>query len=284
MRILYLDCDTLRPDHLGCYGYHRNTSPNIDRIASRGVRFTNYYATDAPCLPSRAALFNSRLGIHTGVVGHGGTAADLRIEGGPRGFRNAPDVAPWMVQLRHAGYRPVSISPFAERHGAWWFNNGFVEMFNTGKGGLERADEVAPWVLDWLERNGENDDWFLQVNFWDPHTVYRTPDEYGNPFENDPAPAWHTEEVRLKNWAGYGPHSARECKHYTSEKNESYRRWPKMPLQIASMDDYKTWIDGYDTGIRYMDDHIGQILDLLEREGGLDDTAILVGLRGQIDL
>ena len=43
MRILYLDLDTLRPDHLGCYGYHRNTSPNIDRIAAKSVRFNQYY-------------------------------------------------------------------------------------------------------------------------------------------------------------------------------------------------------------------------------------------------
>ena len=34
MRIIYFDIDTLRPDHLGCYGYHRNTSPNIDKIAN----------------------------------------------------------------------------------------------------------------------------------------------------------------------------------------------------------------------------------------------------------
>lgn len=37
MRILYLDCGTLRPDHLGAYGYHRSTSPNIDRLAQEGV-------------------------------------------------------------------------------------------------------------------------------------------------------------------------------------------------------------------------------------------------------
>jgi len=37
MKVLFLDLDTLRPDHLGCYGYHRNTSPNIDRIA-RGTK------------------------------------------------------------------------------------------------------------------------------------------------------------------------------------------------------------------------------------------------------
>ena len=39
MKILYVDIDTLRPDHLGCYGYARNTSENIDAIARDGVRF-----------------------------------------------------------------------------------------------------------------------------------------------------------------------------------------------------------------------------------------------------
>ena len=100
MRILYLDLDTLRPDHLGCYGYLRNTSPNIDRIASEGVRFENYYTADAPCLPSRSALFNGRFGIHTGIVGHGGTAADLRLEGRDRSFGSRPQFATWMKKLK----------------------------------------------------------------------------------------------------------------------------------------------------------------------------------------
>ncbi len=51
MRILYIDVDSLRPDHLGCYGYHRATSPNIDALAREGVRFESCYVSDAPCLP-----------------------------------------------------------------------------------------------------------------------------------------------------------------------------------------------------------------------------------------
>ncbi|MFN2111024.1 MAG: sulfatase-like hydrolase/transferase, partial [Anaerolineae bacterium] len=85
MRILYIDIDTLRPDHLGCYGYHRNTSPNLDALAQNGVRFKNCYTSDAPCLPSRTALWSGRFGFHTGVVNHGGTAAQPFVEGPSRG-------------------------------------------------------------------------------------------------------------------------------------------------------------------------------------------------------
>ena len=103
MRILYIDIDTLRPDHLGCYGYHRNTSPNLDALARDGVTFQNCYNTDAPCLPSRAALWSGRCGFHTGVVNHGGTAADPFIEGPTRGFRDVYDATSWMSALRRAG-------------------------------------------------------------------------------------------------------------------------------------------------------------------------------------
>ena len=56
MRVLYVDIDSLRPDHLGCYGYDRTTSPTIDALAASGVRFEECFASDTPCLPSRTAM------------------------------------------------------------------------------------------------------------------------------------------------------------------------------------------------------------------------------------
>ena len=114
MKILFFDLDTVRADHLGCYGYGRATSPNIDEIAGSGVRFDNYYCPNAPCLPSRASLVSGQYGIINGVVGHGGTAADMRLEGAGRGFHSAFSRNNLFLQFRKAGYHTASVSTFAE--------------------------------------------------------------------------------------------------------------------------------------------------------------------------
>ena len=95
MRIIYIDIDTLRADHLGCAGYHRNTSPNIDALARDGVHFQNVYASDVPCLPSRTALITGMFGIRNGVINHGGLAADLLPEGRDRNFFGKFNLRSW---------------------------------------------------------------------------------------------------------------------------------------------------------------------------------------------
>ncbi|MHC5056028.1 MAG: sulfatase [Planctomycetota bacterium] len=273
MRILMLDLDTLRPDHLGCYGYHRNTSPNIDSVAARGVRFDNYYSSDAPCLPARAALVSGRLGIHNGAIGHGGTAADMFLDGAGRHFRSRLDKESLFSVFRAAGLHTASVSPFAERHSAWWFYAGFNEMHNTGRGGGESAEEITPVVLDWIERNASKDDWFLHVNYWDPHTPYRAPEEFGNPFADDPLPEWLTEEVLEGHRGAVGPHTSREIGMYNSNENP---RFPRQPGEIKDMADLRRMIDGYDCGIRYMDGHIGRLFDALREKGVFDDLAVII--------
>ncbi len=273
MRILYLDLDTLRPDHLGCYGYHRNTSPNIDKIASQGVRFNNYYCSDAPCLPSRTALMTGRFGIHTGVVGHGGTAADMRIEGMSRNFKDRLVFDSLPGILRNTGFKTVSISPFAERHTSWSFYAGFSEMHNTGKSGMESAEEVTPTVLKWIEENAEEDNWFLHLNYWDSHTPYRAPEEFGNPFAGDPLPEWLTEEVLEKHREKVGPHSPREINMFNNQTNPEF---PRHPGELEDMNDLREMIDGYDCGIRYMDEHIGTLMSVLEEKGLAEDMVIII--------
>jgi choline-sulfatase len=273
MRILFLDLDTLRPDHLGCYGYHRNTSPNIDRIAEEGVRFDRYYCSDAPCLPSRMALVTGMFGIHSGVVGHGGTAADLRIEGAERSFRSRLGRESLWHVFRNAGLRTVSVSPFAERHSAWGFLAGFNETYNPGKCGSESAEEVTPTVLDWLDRNGKDDNWLLHVNYWDPHTPYRAPAEFGNPFADDPIPEWITPETLANHRRMVGPHKAREISMYDNRTNPDF---PRQPGEIRDMNDLRTLFDGYDCGIRYMDDHIGSLFRKLSDLGVMDDLILII--------
>ncbi len=277
MRILYLDIDTLRADHLGCYGYHRNTSPNIDRLAGEGVRFEKVYVSDAPCLPSRACMFTGRFGIHTGVVGHGGSAADIRPLGRDRQFHTTTQRPGLIQSIRSAGFYPVSCSPFAERHSAWWFCEGWHEMYNPGRRGQEIAEEVSGYALDWLGRNAKRDNWLLHVNLWDPHTPYRTPQGFGEPFADEPPPDWYTEEIRQKHAGSFSPRGPREPTGRYGPPEASYaERYPRVPQQIAGVSDYKRWIDGYDTGIRYADEHCGRILEALADAGVLDDTLVVV--------
>lgn len=274
MRVLLLDLDSTRPDHLGCYGYGRNTSPHIDRIAAEGIRFTNYYTSDAPCFPSRTALMTGRFGIHNGVVGHGGTAADLRHEGEERAFRSRLNSECFPALFRSAGMKTALISPFGERHSSWSFYAGFNEAYNTGKGGMESAEEVTPVVLDWIGRNAQADDWFLYVNYWDPHTPYRAPESFGNPFADEPLPEWLTDEVV----AGHatrkvGPHSPQEINMYDSETSPVY---PRYPGSFADREGLRYMIDGYDCGIRHMDDNIGQLFRALEEQGVMDDLVVII--------
>jgi arylsulfatase A-like enzyme len=275
MRILYLDLDSLRADHLGCYGYHRNTSPNIDRIAADAIRFNNYYCSDAPCLPSRSALMTGRFGIHTGVVDHSGAASEPRPEGDSRPgcSRCGHDNLVAFLQ-RTCGFKTTaSVSPFPARHGAWWFNAGFTEMHNTGCFGMESAEQITPVALKWITDNAAGDNWFLHINYWDPHCWYRAPESFGNPFEDEPIPDWITDEVLEKHLKRVGNHSASDLRWYDDAPVPGY---PRQLTSIKNRNDLKRHFDGYDCGIAYMDQHLGMIFNALEAQNVLDDTVIII--------
>jgi choline-sulfatase len=276
MKIILFDVDTLRADHLGCYGYDRKTSANIDSVAKDGTVFDSYFCSDAPCLPSRAALMTGRFGIHTGIINHGGTTADMRHEGPKRDFVDHNGVCNLPAIFRIYGFYTGTVSTFAERHSAWWFNAGFNEVINTGKCGQETADQVAPLALEWMKRNQKRD-YFLHINFWDPHTPYRTPLSEGEPFKGQPSAAlkWIDQDTLNKHLDEIGFHCAHEINGY-SDAPDPEGNFPRAVNKIENLNDVRKDIDGYDTGIYYADKWIGKIIDYLKESGDYDDTAIIV--------
>jgi choline-sulfatase len=274
MRIIYFDLDATRPDHLGCYGYGRNTTPYIDSVAAEAMRFDSYYCSDAPCLPSRAALISGKFGIHTGIINHGGQAADPHHPGKDRFMFNQNIINNFFFLFRNAGLYTASVSTFSERHSAYWFNAGLNEVVNIGKIGSETAGEIADAAEKWLKENAESDNWFLHVHMWDVHAPYNAPESFGNPFENEPlCDNWIDDGILEQHRKHVGPHSANELSMFSDEAPAGL---PRNLGQVRTLANVKQVIDGYDTDLKYMDSQIGRLLSFLKDRKLYDDLAVIV--------
>jgi len=271
MRILYIDIDCLMPAHLGCYGYCRPTSPNIDALAADSLLFTNCHTSDAPCLPSRAALFSGRFGINNGVTCHDGPASQLRYAGS--GHSHHPEGRMLMRVFQNEGWNTVSFSGFAQRHVAWWYVAGFTEHYGSKlPGGSENADTVSALVLDWLRSRGAEDNWFLHAHFWDVHTPYVAPAEHVRAVADAPMPDFPDEEtVRRDYETMYGSRTPRD---WWGPRWESWNE--SVPDEIRSQEDLRGWIDALDGTVHYADDAVGRIMSTLEELGIADETVVIV--------
>lgn len=271
MRIIYFDIDCLRPDHLGCYGYDRPTSPTIDRIAAEGMRFEHYYCASSPCLPSRTAWSSGRFGIRNGVVSNHGAGAQFQIQKriyvGPQ-----PENEMLTRQLRRHGYDTISFSNFADRHNALWFMYGWSEFHTPNlKGGAETAEEVNEPVLRWLKQNATREDYFLHLNYWDVHRCYKMDPFWADRFQDAPVTqTWPNEETIRQHQEVRGPFTAQ------GQFKDGKSPFPLMPGSIESRRDFEQMITGYDASIAYVDHHLSQVLDELDRQGVLEDAVLIV--------
>ncbi|MGP4041076.1 sulfatase family protein [Gracilibacillus sp. D59] len=265
MRIIYIDIDSMRPKHFGIHGYHRNTTPNMDKIAKQGVRFNRAYCATSPCVPSRASFSSGLFGIHSGVVTHWGPGCDYR-------YTNDKDRPMFTRLLRENDYKLATFSSFADRHDAFWYMAGWNEVHtHTLKAGNENADEVIDAVLPWLKQNGKDDNYFLHLQLWDPHRNYTIPNKYQTLFQDDPAPAWPDQYTIEQHQNNYAPFSARMTFPYSDKSPLE-----TMPDRIGNTTDFKKFVDSYDGAIRYMDEQLGRLFDTLEELGVMDDTAIII--------
>jgi arylsulfatase A-like enzyme len=166
--VVLITVDTLRADHLSCYGYAWATSPNIDQLAREGTRFERAYTMIPLTGPAHLALFTSLYPQELGVRRNG-----VAIPG-DRHLKSLPQI------LRGKGYRAaafVSGWPLTDRltHLGRWFDhfdedlNRSYQLFNSSRW----AEDVTPRAIQWLQQHmGKGKPVFLWVHYFDPHSPY----------------------------------------------------------------------------------------------------------------
>ena len=172
--VLLITIDTLRADHLGCYGYARIKTPTIDRLASEGVRFENAYAQVPITLPSHAVILTGTYPMSNGV-------RDFTSPG-------LPDDVPTLAEIfRRHHYRTAAFVSSFVLNSMWGLNRGFETYNDTVAANpnrpaspfqLERpGDQTVDRMLEWLQRR-ESDPFFVWLHLYDPHSPYRPPEPY----------------------------------------------------------------------------------------------------------
>jgi arylsulfatase A-like enzyme len=179
----------------------------------------------------------------------------------------------FMRHLRQQDYRTVSFSSFADRHQAFWFTSGWSELHTfTLKQGREDANEVNDAVLPWLEAHATEEDYFLHVHYWDPHRHYTMPPSWARRFANDPPPPWPDAAAIERHREIWGPFTPSELYPWGNGRSPV----ETMPDEIRRPADFRRFVDGYDGAIRFMDEHIGRIIELLQRKGVYEETLIII--------
>jgi arylsulfatase A-like enzyme/Flp pilus assembly protein TadD len=199
--VLLITIDTLRVDRVGAFGSKLGLTPNLDRLAAEGIRFTRAYTSAPLTLPAHASILTA---THPPVHG-------VRTNGL---FRLGPNPPTLATTLKSAGYRTGAFVGSFVLDARFGLNRGFdvyddrygERRADDGTEGAERrAEEVMKPALDWILgaqsqsqaqsqaqaqaqsaiRNPQSairTPWFAWVHFYDPHEPYRAPERYASRF------------------------------------------------------------------------------------------------------
>lgn len=173
--ILLITIDTLRADHLSCYGYPLRTTPNIDRLAAQGARFERAYTTIPLTGPAHISLFTGRYPQEHGARINGlACNEEARLVFWPQilrrhGYRNAAFVSAWPLTGRLSRLDRL-FDHYDEELGRsyQWLNSS------------RWAEDVTPRAIAWLRATAHRP-FFLWVHYFDPHAPYEYRKEFARP-------------------------------------------------------------------------------------------------------
>jgi arylsulfatase A-like enzyme len=294
MNVLFIAVDDLRPE-LGCYGKKHIISPNIDRLAARGLLFERTYCQQAVCAPSRASILS-------GVRPDTSKIYDLNTP-----LRKAmPNVLSLPQHFKNNGYETISIGkiyhhPKDDRQG-WtaepyragtfpkgtWKGRGYVtdeaiaqmEQYNKanpGTNGLGPAFEAGD-VPDNAYPDGANTDYaleklgrlkdkpfFLAMGFYKPHLPFNSPKKYWDMYK--------PEDIKLAD----NPFIPKNAPSYATTNWGELRNYYGIPKEGPCSDELaRQLIHGYYACVSYTDAQVGRLLDELDRLKLSDKTVIIL--------
>ncbi len=238
--VILIVVDTLRADHVSGYGYHRETTPTLDRLIRGGVRFDAAVAHTSWSAPSHTTIITGALPIRHRIHAWGDALPE--------------SIAPLAVQLKQLGFATGLFSTHRILHGTIRGITRGIDAVLVRSTGEE--EEVLRRAGDWALQQREP--FFLYVVPTAPHAPYDNyPPEYDRTYFTDMPPGGErTYEFGEQRWVGQGviPGSVRVGEH----RELGY------------------YINRYDRGVRYTDELIGRFLDRIEKRGRLKNTLLIV--------
>lgn len=252
---LLISIDTLRADHLGSYGYSRDTSPRLDELAAAGVLYEESISQAPNTHPSMASMLTSRY--------------PSRLGG--KAFKYIHYSLPTIAEvLRNSGYDTAAIVSNVWLKKEMGFDAGFAHFDETSAMSEFYAEQDR---IDWKEAahvtdaalellaSRSNRPFFLWLHYLDPHHPYDPPAPFDTRFSG----------------------SAHEHREFLSELSalrtrEQTQRLVKMGSGEEPVTDaeFQAIVDQYDGEIAYADMQIGRVLDELDRMGIADSTTVIV--------
>ena len=187
LNVVLITIDTLRADHVGCYGYQQIKTPNIDGLAADGARFENAFAVVPVTLPSHSSMLTGTYPMLSGMHDFSGN-------------KLSPLQPTLASVLKQAGYLTGAVIGAAVLDSRFGLNQGFdfyYDHFDFSRLDEANLDEmerpgnvVADVALDWLEKDwlakNSQKKFFLWMHLYDPHSPYHPPEPYSREYAAQP--------------------------------------------------------------------------------------------------
>jgi len=284
LNVLFIAVDDMNND-LGCYGHALVKSPNIDRLAARGVRFDRAYCQFPLCSPSRSSVltglrpdatrvfdlkYHFRQGLpdvvtlpqmfmkngyyvaRVGKMYHYGNPGDI-------GTAGLDDRVSWKERLNPAGRDKTALEPDIMNHTPKRGLGSSMSFLADPTGtDLEHTDgKVAAQAIALMEKH-KNEPFFIGAGFYKPHCPYVTPKKYFD--------LYRMEDITLP------PITTNTPGDYPALALSAYKPWPYIG---ATPDQTREAKRAYYAAISFVDMQVGRLLDAVDRLGLRDNTVIV---------